>query len=136
MCIKDGWWNNSVIFEFIPVVAVSIAVFRDMWQRGTNVLNKPACSIFRVEGESAGSSDILTTIYQTKWCQIQECNNLKFRHFLLWSPFTSNNWLKTRLRLYYLNCFNFLENISVLSNYTRLSLSLKQWFSTASVTLS
>jgi len=39
-----------VIFEFIPVVAVSIAVVGDMCQRGTNVLNKPACSIFRVEG--------------------------------------------------------------------------------------
>jgi hypothetical protein len=112
-----------VIFEFIPVVAVSIAVFGDMWQRGTNVMNKPTCSVFRVEGESAGSSEMLIPIHQTKWCQIQEYNNLKFRHFLLGSLCTSNNWPKNRLRLYYLNCFIFGKYKCIIKLYTFVSIS-------------
>jgi hypothetical protein len=72
-----------VIFELITAVDVSIAVFGDVWQRGTNVLNEPALSIFRIEGDSAGSSEILANTYQTKLCQIQENNNLKFILFVV-----------------------------------------------------
>jgi hypothetical protein len=85
-------------------------------------INLP-CSIFRVEGESAGSSEILTPIYQTKWCQIQEYNNLRFRHFLLGSFCTSNNWQKTRLMLYYLNCSIFGKYKCIIKLYTFVSIS-------------